>query len=59
MPKFDILFLLSYTLSSVLVTKTGFGLVIGFINHLQFVTTIDYHTVFDMHTPNHLTLSLS
>jgi hypothetical protein len=46
-------------LSHVLVSKTGFGLVIGFINHLQVVTTINYHTVPEFHTTNHSTLSLS
>jgi hypothetical protein len=39
-------------------TKTGFGLVIGFIDQLQVVTIIDYHTVPDLHTPNHSKLSL-
>jgi hypothetical protein len=29
--------------------KTGFGLVIGFINDLQVVTTIDYYTTADLH----------
>jgi hypothetical protein len=28
---------------------TWFGLVIGFINHLQVVTTINYYTVADSH----------
>jgi hypothetical protein len=46
-------------LSSVLVTKMGFGLVIEFINHLQVVTTINYHIVPDFHATNHSTLSLS
>jgi hypothetical protein len=36
-------------LSRVLVTATGFGLVIGFINHSQVVTTINYNTVPDLH----------
>jgi hypothetical protein len=49
----------TYILSHVLVTKIGFGLVIGFINHLEVVTTIEYHSVPDLHTPNHSTLSLS
>jgi hypothetical protein len=31
--------------SRVLVTETGFGLVIGFINRLQVVITINYNTV--------------
>jgi hypothetical protein len=46
-------------LSLVLVTKMRFGLVIGFINHVQVVTTIGYHSVPDVYTPNHSTLSLS
>jgi hypothetical protein len=36
-------------LSRVLVTETGFGLVIGFINRLQLVTTNNYNTVPDLH----------
>jgi hypothetical protein len=36
-------------LSCVLVTKTGFGLVIGFIDYLQLVTTNSYYTVPDLH----------
>jgi hypothetical protein len=36
-------------LSWVLVTETGFRLVIGFINHSQVVTTINYNTVPDLH----------
>jgi hypothetical protein len=35
--------------SRVLVTKTGFGLVIGFINCLQVATTITCNTVPDLH----------
>jgi hypothetical protein len=31
------------------VTETGFGLVIGFINHSQVVTTNNYNTVPDLH----------
>jgi hypothetical protein len=27
----------------------GFGLVTGFINHLQVITTINYYTVADLH----------
>jgi hypothetical protein len=34
----------------VLVTETGFGLVIGFINHSQVVTTINYNTVTNFHS---------
>jgi hypothetical protein len=37
-------------LSRVLVTKTGFGLIIGFINNPQVVTAINYNTVNDLHT---------
>jgi hypothetical protein len=29
--------------------KTGFGLVVGFTNHLQVVTTIIYYTIADLH----------
>jgi hypothetical protein len=29
--------------------KTGFGLVIGFISHLQVVTTINYYTIAALH----------
>jgi hypothetical protein len=36
-------------MSHVLVTETGFGLVIGFINNLQVVTTINYNPVTDLH----------
>jgi hypothetical protein len=49
----------AYILSRVLVTKTRFGLVIGFINHLKIITTIYYHTVPNFHTTNRWTLSLS
>jgi hypothetical protein len=35
-------------LSRVLMTATGFGLVIGFINRLQLVTTNNYYTVPDL-----------
>jgi hypothetical protein len=30
--------------------KTGFGLIIGFINYLQIVTAINYYTIADLHT---------
>jgi hypothetical protein len=36
--------------SRVLVTKTGFGLVIGFINNPQVVTTTNSYTVTNLHT---------
>jgi hypothetical protein len=36
---------LTSVLSRVLVTATGFGLIIRFINHSQVVTTINYDTV--------------
>jgi hypothetical protein len=32
------------------VTKEGVGLVIGFINNLQIVTTNNYYTITDFHT---------
>jgi hypothetical protein len=37
-------------LSRVLVIKTGFGLIIGFINRLQVLTTINYNTVTNFHS---------
>jgi hypothetical protein len=37
-------------LSRVLVTETGFGLVIGFINRLQVATIFSSDTVPDLHT---------
>jgi hypothetical protein len=46
-------------LSRILVTETGFGLVFGFINHLQFVTAINYNTLPAFHATNHSTVSLS
>jgi hypothetical protein len=39
--------------------KTGFGLVIGFIDHLQDVTTNNYNTVTDSLTTKHSTLICS
>jgi hypothetical protein len=40
----------SIIMSRVLVTKTGSGLVIGFINRLQLVTTNNYNTVPNFHS---------
>jgi hypothetical protein len=37
----------------------GFRLVIGFIDHLQVITTNNYYTVTDFHTTNHSTLIFS
>jgi hypothetical protein len=48
-----------FILSPVLVTATGFGLVIGFINHSQIVTTINYNIVPDFYTTKHSTLIFS
>jgi hypothetical protein len=42
-------------MSRVLVTETGFGLVIGFIDHVQVVTTINYNTVPYLHNLNRST----
>jgi hypothetical protein len=39
--------------------ETEFGLVIGFINHLQVVTITKYNTVTDFHITNHSTLIYS
>jgi hypothetical protein len=39
--------------------ETGFGSVIGFINHLQVETTTKYSTVTDFHTTDHSTLIFS
>jgi hypothetical protein len=39
--------------------RTGFGLVIEFIDHLQVVTKINYTTVTDFHTTVHSTLASS
>jgi hypothetical protein len=36
-------------MSRVLVTETGFGMVVGFINHSQVVATNNYNTVPDLH----------
>jgi hypothetical protein len=42
---FDIL----YTLTCHTATKDGFGLVIGCINNLQVITTINYYTIAALH----------
>jgi hypothetical protein len=47
---FPALHVSSLSLSRVLVTKTGFGLVIGFINNPQVLTTINSYMVTDLHT---------
>jgi hypothetical protein len=43
------MYIVQYILSRVLVTKTGFGLIIGFIKNPQVVTTFNCHTVTDLH----------
>jgi hypothetical protein len=48
-----------FNIVTFLMTATGFGLVFGFINHLQVVTAINYHTVPAFHATNHSTVSLS
>jgi hypothetical protein len=45
-------------LSCVLVTETGFGLVIGFINRVQLVTTNNYNTVPFLHSSQSLHYNL-
>jgi hypothetical protein len=48
-------------LSRVLVTETGFGLVVGCINRLRMVITINYNTVTNFHstsTPRHFSESV-
>jgi hypothetical protein len=46
-------------LSRVLVNINGvLNWMIGFIDHLQVVTTNNYYTIADFHTTNHCTLSL-
>jgi hypothetical protein len=47
-----------YVLSRVLVSIDGLELVIGFIDHLQVVTTNNYYIIADFHNTNHSTLSL-
>jgi NhaP-type Na+/H+ and K+/H+ antiporter len=41
--------LLWYLFTHVLVTNMGFGLVIGFIGHLQLITTVNYNTINKFH----------
>jgi hypothetical protein len=55
----NVIYVSVIVLSRVLVTETGFGSVFGFINHLQVVTAIKYHTVPAFHATNHSTISLS
>jgi hypothetical protein len=38
--------------------RRGFGLVIGFINNLQVVTTINYYTIADLHNVQSLHTNL-
>jgi hypothetical protein len=45
-------------LSRVLVTKGWFRMVIGFIDHLQVVTTNTYYTIADLHSPKSLHTNL-
>jgi hypothetical protein len=33
-------------------SQEGFGLDMGFIDHLQIVTTSNYDTLMELHTPN-------
>jgi hypothetical protein len=51
-----IIIIIIIILSRVLVTATGFGLVIRFINRLQVVTTITSNTVPDLHNSLHYNL---
>jgi hypothetical protein len=44
--------------SLVLVTIDGFGLVIGFIDHIHVVTINNYYIIAESLTTNHSTLSL-
>jgi hypothetical protein len=48
----------AYILSRVRLLKTGFGLVIGFINNLQVVTTINCYTIAALHSLQSLHFSL-
>jgi hypothetical protein len=45
--------------SRVLVTETGSGMVIGFINHLHVIITITSNNVPDLYTYNHSNLIFS
>jgi hypothetical protein len=46
-------------MSRVLVTETGLGLVIGFINRLQMAATITYNMVPDLHNLKSLQMLLT
>jgi hypothetical protein len=46
-------------LSRVTVTKDGIRIGNGFINNLQVVITICYHTIADLHTTKHYTVMFS
>jgi hypothetical protein len=50
--------ILETILPRILVTIDGVSIVIGFIDHVQVVTTNECNTVADFHTANHSTLDL-
>jgi hypothetical protein len=39
-----------------LVTRLGFGLVAGYTEHLELVTTSNYNSFMDLHTPQVIVL---